>query len=269
MTTGDDDPVEPTVLRTTETDAAADPRLSAADVVVGTGVLVLGSAVHAARHVVNAVEPVAERVLSPPALPPRLTPGHWLYVLGRRGDAQRKAVQLQVGHALDSLVPFLLDELLRRLDLTTAVTRYVDLDQVVGAVDLDCAAKRIDVDAVVGRADLEAVLDRLDLTQVVLERVDLDRLVQAVLDRADVVGVAREVIEAIDLPEIIRDSTSSIASDTVQGARMQGIAADEAVARVRHRLWARHGRGASDGDAGDSPPPTVVTATPPPHGVSG
>lgn len=51
-----------------------------------------------------------------------------------------------------------------------------------------------------------------------------------------------EIIEGVDLPEIIRDSTGALASDTVRGARMQGIAADEAVGRAVDRLLLRRGR---------------------------
>ncbi|HSE10672.1 MAG TPA: hypothetical protein VLB29_18555, partial [Nocardioidaceae bacterium] len=158
--------------------------------------------------------------------------------------------------------------------LTDMVLRYVDLDEVVAGVDLDSAAARLDVDSVVRRADVdavvdrvdvEAILDRLDLTSVVLERVDLDAVLGAVLDRldltavvlervdlaavidealakVDLVGIAEEVIDGVDLPEIIRESTGSMASDTVRGVRMQGIVADEAVGRAVDRLLLRRGR---------------------------
>ncbi|MGE5719009.1 MAG: hypothetical protein ACM3XQ_03955 [Nocardioidaceae bacterium] len=134
------------------------------------------------------------------------------------------------------------ESVLDRIDLTAVVLGRVDLDAV-----LDAVLNRIDLTAVVlGRVDLDAVLDavlnRIDLTSVVLERVDLDALVQAVLARIDLVALAEEVIDAVDLPEIIRESTGSMASDTVRGARMQGIAADEAVGRAVDRLLLRRGR---------------------------
>jgi len=92
---------------------------------------------------------------------------------------------------------------------------------------------------------VEEVLDRLDLTAVVLRRVDLDALIRAVLERIDLAALAEEVVEAVDLPEIIRESTGSMASDTVRGARMRGIAADEVVGRVRSRLLPRLDRGSA------------------------
>ena len=132
------------------------------------------------------------------------------------------------------------EAVVERLDLTAIVLERVDLDALVKVV-LD----RVDINGVARRVDVEAVLDRLDLTAIVLQRVDLDALVKAVLARidiADIVGLAEEVIEAVDLPEIIRESTGSMASDTVRGARMQGIVADEAVGRAMDRLLLRHGR---------------------------
>ncbi len=150
-------------------------------------------------------------------------------------DLDAAAKRLDVNAVVDEVD---LEGAVRRVDLD-AVVKRVDLDAVVARVDLDRAAGRIDVDAVARRLDLDAVLDRIDLTAVVLQRVDLDALVRAVLDRIDLPALAEEVIDAVDLPEIIRESTGSMASDTVRGARMQGIAADEAVGRVRDRLLLR------------------------------
>ena len=147
-----------------------------------------------------------------------------------------------------------LDAAVARVDLDAAVKR-VDLDAAVAGVDLDAAVARVDVEAVLARIDLtavvlervdlaavvDAVLGRVDLTAVVLEQVDLDALVDAILARIDLISLAEEVIEGVDLPEIIRESTGSMASDTVQGARMQGIAADEAVGRVVDRFLLRRG----------------------------
>ena len=174
-----------------------------------------------------------------------------------------RPVRREVSRGLDVAVPAVLDAVLRRVDLTGIVRRYVDLDAIVSEVDLDAAAARLDVDAVAGRLDLdsvaarldvEAVVDRLDLTRIVRERVDLDGLVAGVdvdavaarldidrvIARIDLVGLAEDVIAAVDLPEIIRESSASVASDTVRGARMQGISADEAVGRAVERL--RHRR---------------------------
>jgi hypothetical protein len=88
---------------------------------------------------------------------------------------------------------------------------------VIDRVDLNEVASRLDVDAVVARADLDAVIDRVDI-----------------------VGIVEEVLDVIDLPGIIRDSTGSMASETVRGVRMTGISADDAISKAVDRaLWRR------------------------------
>jgi uncharacterized protein YjbI with pentapeptide repeats len=153
-----------------------------------------------------------------------------LEAISLEGEARRATLRAELSRRLDVLVPVVATEVLRRAHLTDLVLRYVDLDRAVSAVDLDAAAARLDV---------SAVLDRIDLTSVVLERVNLDVLIQATLERIDLIPLAVEVIEGVDLPEIIRESTGSMASDTVQGVRMQGIVADEAIGRVVDRLLLR------------------------------
>jgi hypothetical protein len=89
-----------------------------------------------------------------------------------------------------------------------------------------------------------AVLDQLDLTDLVVQRVDLDQVAQhldidAIVARIDLIGLAEYIVDGIDLPKIIRDSTGSVASEGVRGVRMQGIEADEALAKFIDRLLLR------------------------------
>jgi hypothetical protein len=225
--------------------------ISPVDVAIGASARLSGAAAAAARRARPVVEPAARVALHPPLVPTRLHPAQWLASVSREGAEQRVVIEDALARRLDELVPALLAEVLRRARLTDLVVRYVDLDQVVRAVDLDAAAARLDVEAVVDRVDvdavahrldLDAVIDRLDLTSIVLEHVDLEAIIARILDRLDLVGLTEEVIDAVDLPEIIRESTGSMASDTVRTARMQGIAADEAIARAMDRLLLRHGR---------------------------
>jgi hypothetical protein len=80
------------------------------------------------------------------------------------------------------------------------------------------------------------VLDRVDLTALVLQRVDLGAIADAALARVDLVAIAEQVIEGVDLPELIRESTGSMASDTVRGVRMRGIEADQTISHAMDRL---------------------------------
>jgi hypothetical protein len=76
---------------------------------------------------------------------------------------------------------------------------------VLDRLDLtELVIRRVDLDRVAQRLDIEAVLDRLDLTELVIRRVDLDRVAQrldieAVLDRLDLTGL---VIRRVDLDRI-------------------------------------------------------------------
>ena len=212
------------------------------------------SVVQAARGAMASVEPALALAAHPLRVPQRFHAGDWVAAVGAKGLRERRAVVGVLDAALDELVPTVIGEVLRRGHVADLVIRYVDLDEVVDSVDLDRAIARVDinrlalgldlnavagaldVDAVAARLDVEAVVDRLDLTAIVLEHVDLEALVNVVLSRIDMIAVAQEIIEGIGLTEIIRESTGAMASDTVRGARMRGIAADEAIARLLNRF---------------------------------
>ena len=135
-----------------------------------------------------------------------------------------------------------IEAIVDRIDLDAVVAR-VDIEAIVDRIDLDAVAAKLDVDAVVARADFDAVIDRIDLDAVaakldvdaVVARADLD----AVIERIDIVGIIGEVLDVIDLPAIIRDSSGSMASETVRGVRMTGINADDALSRVVERALFR------------------------------
>jgi len=140
---------------------------------------------------------------------------------------------------------------LDQLDLTALVLERVDLERVIAEVDLDEVAGRIDLDAIVRRVDVEGVVRRVDL-DAVAARIDLD----AIVDRVDLIGLARYVIDEIDLPEVIRESTGSMASETVRSVRMQGIEADQAVSKLVDRALLRRRARRTE---------TPTTATTPTH----
>lgn len=212
-----------------------------------------------------AARPVTDLALRPPMLAPRYQPATWLAELAEEGERQRDEVLRRLAALLDAVVPAVATAVAERIDLTALVERYVDIDGLVAGVDLDAAAERLDIDAVARRLDVDAVVDRLDLMRIVEERIDLDALVATVdldkaaarldvdavaerldldkvIDRIDLIGLAEEIIAAVDLPEIIRESSASVASDTVRGVRMQSISGDEAVQRAVERIRLRRSR---------------------------
>jgi hypothetical protein len=230
-----------------------EPRaLEALDLVVG------GASV--ATSVAGAVVVAMGRVLEPSFLPERFRPGHVvvgsLRPLMRLGRFQRVRLTQEASRQLDVVVPVVVELVVSRLDLTELVRRHVDIDALVTGVDIDAVLdrmdltatvmNRVDLDEVAGRLDIEAVLDRMDLTGTVMNRVDFRTLVDAVLAEVDVAGIVSQVLDEIDLPELIRESTGSMASDTVQTVRLRGVDADEAVNRLAARLRLRR-RSAPDG----------------------
>jgi hypothetical protein len=134
-------------------------------------------------------------------------PRWWVRATLRGTAVVGSGLRAGLSRSLDTVVPAVLGEVLRHAELTDLVLRNVDLDRVAAAIDLDAAAARIDLSAIIARLDL--------------------------------IGLAEEIIDGVDLPEIIRESTGSMASETVRSVRMQGIAADDAVARAVDRLLAR------------------------------
>lgn len=265
-------------------DGARPTRTPAAlDVAVAIASSALSTAGTLERRATAVARPLAALLLRPPIVAQRYQPATWLEGVARRGGRRRDRALRDLSAWLDGVVPMVAVELLRRIDLTEAVRRYVDLDSLVADVDLDAVAARLDIDAVAARLDLDAVVNRLDLTSIVRERVDIDAVVAAVdldaavatvdldavvaavdldaaagrldidaiIARIDLAGLAQDVIAEIDLPEIIRESTGSVASETVRGVRMRGISGDDAVGRVVDRL--RHPRQPESGVAPREP----------------
>jgi hypothetical protein len=78
-------------------------------------------------------------VLSPPLVPRRYQPRRVVEVLALRGAQQREELSHELTAVLDRVVPMVVDEMLRRVDLDAVVAR-LDLaklaDEVIASVDL-------------------------------------------------------------------------------------------------------------------------------------
>jgi hypothetical protein len=213
------------------------------DVALGAAGVTVGAAVVVVRTVHQVTAPVTRLLWHPPLVPARFHPATVVADLARNGSVDREELGRQVEALLDVWAPAIIAMVVERLDLTRLVEDNVDLDQIVSTVDLDAAVALVDLDAAVERVDVAAVVRRVDLDAIVatvdldaaVARVDLD----AVIDRIDVIGIVEEVLDVIDLPAIIRDSTGSMASETVRGARMTSITADDAISRAVDRALFR------------------------------
>jgi hypothetical protein len=102
---------------------------------------------------------------------------------------------------------------------------------------------------VAGRDAVENLFDRLferyDPTPLLLERIDINQIiaehvdVEAIIGRIDVVALARDVIDELDLPEIVRESSRTMAAETVDGLRKQSMNADRLLSEMVDRLLRR------------------------------
>lgn len=246
----------------------ADPLAMVTGALLGMTLLVGEGAAEAARRVSRAVGPPASWIAGVPPLGPAVG---WVRStatsLDERWRDARPETEAAAGAFARELIPQVIDAVLDQIDLTWLVAERVDLDELVTRVDVDRIVSRVDLDAVVSKLDLNEIAARIDVDAIVA-RVDVDEVaerldVAAVIERLDLAELTRVVMEEIDLPEIIRDSTGSMASETVRGVRIQGIEADASVSRTVDRILRR--RPQRDTDAPGEPEslqPTPPTEDP-------
>jgi hypothetical protein len=195
----------------------------------------VGIAVEAQRRSLGAAVAVVARLGAPLGIvvrPAVAVARHHLGLDGwaARGLAEQRRAQEAAARAVRALIPTLAAAVLDEIDLDDVVAR-VDLDRIIERIDLDAIAARIDLDAVVARVDIDAIVGRVDLP-----------------------ALTEQVIDEVDLGEIIRESSSTMASETVDALRVQGMRADGLVSRMVDRILLRQGT-RQTGLLPDEPPP--------------
>ena len=179
-----------------------------------------------------------------------------------RGLAEQRRAQAAAVQGVRTLIAALvtavldeinLDEVVARVDLDRIVAR-IDLNQIAARIDLDAIVERIDVGAIVERVDVGAIVEQVDVDAIagridldaVASRIDLDAIVarvdlDAIVSRIDIAGLTEQVIDEVDLGEIIRESSSTMATETVDALRVQGMRVDGLVSRIADRILFRQG----------------------------
>ena len=113
---------------------------SSADVALGVVAKSLSAVVVIGRPLRSIGRPVVRVMLRPPLLPSTLQPATWLQRAARRGVAYRTEVVVDVQDLLDRLIPAVVSELLRHVDLNTLVKQNVDVvtlaEEVIAEIDL-------------------------------------------------------------------------------------------------------------------------------------
>jgi hypothetical protein len=189
----------------------------------------LGLGLEAQRRSLDAATALGARLappLSAAARPAAALAGRPLAVAWRRLDldgwaarglAEQRRNQQAAAEATSRLVGA----------IVAAVLDEVDLNGVVARVDLDAIAARIDLNAIAARIDLDAIAARIDLN--------------AIVASLDLAGLTEQVIDEVDLGEIIRESSGSMATETVDALRVQGMRGDQLVSRLVDRVLLRKG----------------------------
>ncbi len=165
-----------------------------------------------AAEVADATVRIARAVL-----PPAVATGP-LDVVGdaverRRVEARRReaASADATAAALQAVVGRVVELVIDQIDMS-ALIRRIPVDEVVDQIDIDAIAERIDVDAVVARVDIDAIVARIDM---------------------------EGIVASMDLGAIVRDSTTGLAGETLDGVRVQLMGLDLLLARLVDRILFR------------------------------
>jgi hypothetical protein len=192
-----------------------------------TTALLVGAALGLAIEAVRTAATVAElgrRTAGPPAS----------FLIGTVSDAPRRAAADLVGRWNQSWREERPEvEAAANAVAVEATRRAIDL--VLDQLDLtQLVLDHVDIERIVASVDLNEVVEQLDV-DAVADRLDIER----VIARLDLAKLSLEVIERIDLPEIIRTSTGTVASESVRVVRMQTFGADRAISGLVSRMLGR------------------------------
>jgi hypothetical protein len=148
-----------------------------------------------------------------------------------RGLAEQRRNRQDAAVTARELVTVIAAAVLEQVDLNAVVAR-VDLDRIVEHLDLDAIVDRLDLDRIAGRIDIDAIAARIDLN--------------AVVARIDLAGLTEQVMDEVDIGELIRESSGTMATETVDALRVQGMRADGLLSRVVDRIMQRKGERRTD-----------------------
>jgi hypothetical protein len=228
--------------------------LAAVDVAAGAGAAVVGFVRRAGSATLRRTPRAAVLIGRVGAESAARLAGDLPSRLQSRGAAVRTLAEQRLLAAVGPVLDLVLDQ----IDLTELVLERVDIDRIADTIDIDrimdridlteLVLKRVELDSIAAGLDIERIIDRIDLTGIVLTRVDLDRVaagldVDAVIDRVDIIAIAEDVVDGIDLPRIIRESTGSVASESLRGVRTRSIEADQALGQFMDRFRPRRRSG--------------------------
>jgi len=112
----------------------------AMDIVLGVLVTARDRAAFVGRPLQLVARPVARVMLRPPLVPRRLQPGNWLRRIADRGSAYRGETWHELDVVLDRLLPALLTQMMRHVDVNDLLRENVNVvalaEEVIAEIDL-------------------------------------------------------------------------------------------------------------------------------------
>ncbi|MEU5000519.1 hypothetical protein [Streptomyces sp. NPDC021622] len=161
---------------------------------------------------------------------------------GERGAAEQERNRELAAGFVRAVVQEVASGVLAQVDLNGAADR-IDLDRAARRLDLDRAAERLDADRVARRVDVDRIAARIDVDRIVA-RIDVDAVVaradlDAVIARLDLADLVRRVLDEIDFAGIVRESSGTMAVETVDAFRDRGVSADRFLSRIADRVMLR------------------------------
>ena len=112
----------------------------ATDIVLGVLVQARDRALFLGRPLQLVARPAARVVLRPPLVPRRLQPGTWLRSAAERGSTYRRETQHDLDAVLDRLLPAVLTQMMRHVDVAELLQDNVDVvalvEEVMAEIDL-------------------------------------------------------------------------------------------------------------------------------------
>ncbi|RQO47310.1 hypothetical protein DBV08_14565 [Rhodococcus sp. KBW08] len=182
-----------------------------------------------------------------------------------RGTGAIRSTAEFADSTLRTVIKAVVDAALAEVDITKIVVDHVDIDKIAENIDVDKIAERVSLEPIIDRVDVDEIASRLDV-KAVIDRLDLDGIVDTVdlerqVNRIDLVKIADQVIEGVDLPQMIRESTGSLSTEAVHGARVQGMQADDAVAGFVGRLFGRDNAPSPEKPSPEKPAPETDPKT--------
>lgn len=213
------------------------------DALVGVTVATRNIVVESVAAVESTLHAVGAVVTAPPVVRRRVDAIEGAVERWRVGNGLEQRHNEEVARAfVRDLAPRIATAVLTEIDLKTIVAAMpmddiiseLDINGIVAHVDINGIVSQVDIDGIIGRVDLDALMTRIDI-DALMTRVD----VGALLERVDMAPIVTDVLDTVDIGSLVRDSTGSVTTELIDGARISAVRLDLFVNRIVDKILLR------------------------------